>query len=197
VGKIFRRGLIAIAPITLTLALILWLFHTLESMFRPMMETIVGPCYYFPGLGILVSLVLIFLIGIVINSWLLQKVSQFGERLLQKIPFVKTLYSSIREMMSYFRSKESRKEGKVVVVEVLGMKLIGIVTREDFKEGPKGLAEEGEIAVYLPMSYQIGGYTVILPRSQVKPLSMTMEEGMRFTVTAGVLSKTQKQTFCE
>lgn len=191
-GKIFRRGLIAVAPIALTLALVLWLFNTLESMFRPMIEGVLGPSHYFPGLGILVAFVLIFLIGVVINSWLLQKTSDFGERLLQKIPLVKTLYGSIREMMSYFRSKESRKEGKVVLVEVLGMKLVGIITREDFSEGPKGLAEEGEVAVYLPMSYQIGGYTVILPRSKVKSISMTMEEGMRFTVTAGVLSQTKK-----
>lgn len=191
-GKIFRRGLIAIAPIALTLALVLWLFNTLESVFRPIIEGVLGPALYFPGLGILVALVLIFLIGVVINSWLLQKTSDFAEGLLKKIPFIKTLYGSIREMMSYFRSKESRKEGKVVVVELLGMKLVGIVTREDFKEGPTGLAEEGEIAVYLPMSYQIGGYTVILPKSKVKSISMTMEEGMRFTVTAGVLSQTKK-----
>lgn len=191
-GKIFKRGLIAIAPLALTLALILWLFNTLESIFKPLMEAIVGPSHYFRGLGILVSLVGIFFIGIVINSWVLQRLSKAFEALLKRIPFVKTLYNSIGEMMSYFHSKDNRKEGKVVLVEISGMKLVGIITREDFLDTPKGVAEEGDIAVYLPMSYQIGGYTVILPKSCVKPISMNMEEGMRFAVTAGVLTKSKK-----
>lgn len=191
-GKIFKRGLIAIAPLALTLALILWLFNTLESIFKPVMETIVGPSHYFRGLGILVSLVAIFFIGIIINSWVLQRLSKAFEALLKRIPFVKTLYNSIGEMMSYFHSKDNRKDGKVVLVEISGMKLVGIITREDFLDTPKGIAEEGDIAVYLPMSYQIGGYTVILPKSCVKHISMTMEEGMRFAVTAGVLTKSKK-----
>lgn len=191
-GKIFKRGLLAIAPIALTLVLLVWLFNTLESMFKPIVETVVAPCHYFKGLGILVALILIFIIGMLINSWLSQRISKMFERMLKRIPFVKTLYSSITEMMSYFRSKDNRKEGKVVMVEISGMKLLGIITREEFLDIPQGVAKEGDIAVYLPMSYQIGGYTVILPRSSVKPISMTMEEGMRFAVTAGVLSQTKK-----
>ncbi|MES2199731.1 MAG: DUF502 domain-containing protein [Chlamydiota bacterium] len=191
-GKIFKRGLIAIAPLALTLALVLWLFNTLESVFKPLMEYLVGSKHYFKGLGILISLLVIFLIGVVINNWVLQKISTAFETLLKRIPFVKTLYSSIGEMMGYFRSKDNRKEGKVVLVEINGMKLVGIITREDFLDTPKGLAEEGDIAVYLPMSYQIGGYTLILPKSCVKNISMTMEEGMRFAVTAGVLTQAKK-----
>lgn len=190
-GKIFKRGLIAIAPLALTLALVLWLFNAMEALFKPLMEVIVGP-HYFKGLGILVSLVVIFLIGVVINNWILQKISTAFESLLKRIPFVKTLYNSIGEMMSYFRSKDNRKEGKVVLVEINGMKLVGIITREDFLDTPKGLAEEGDIAVYLPMSYQIGGYTLILPKSCVKNIPMSMEEGMRFAVTAGVLTQSKK-----
>ncbi len=190
-GKIFKRGLIAIAPLALTLALVLWLFNTMEALFKPLMEAIVGP-NYFKGLGILVSLVVIFLIGVVINNWVLQKISTAFESLLKRIPFVKTLYNSIGEMMSYFRSKDNRKEGKVVLVEINGMKLVGIITREDFLDTPKGLAEEGDIAVYLPMSYQIGGYTLILPKSCVTKIPMSMEEGMRFAVTAGVLTQSKK-----
>ena len=191
VGKIFKRGLIAIAPLALTLALVMWLFNTMEALFKPLMVIIVGT-HYFKGLGILVSLVVIFLIGVVINNWVLQKVSTAFETLLKRIPFVKTLYNSIGEMMSYFRSKDNRKEGKVVLVEINGMKLVGIITREDFLDTPKGLAEEGDIAVYLPMSYQIGGYTLILPKTCVKNIPMSMEEGMRFAVTAGVLTQAKK-----
>ncbi len=191
-GKIFKRGMIALAPLALTLALLLWLFNALESMFRPPVEALIGKEYYFTGLGILVAFVLIFIVGIVLNSWLIQRVSRAGTALLTKIPLVKTIYNSIGEVMSYFRSTDARKDGQVVSVEIAGMNLVGLVTRDSFSDAPKGIAEEGDIAVYLPMSYQIGGYTVILPKSKVKPLPMTVEEGLRFTVTAGVLVHPKK-----
>ena len=191
-GKIFKRGMIAVAPLALTLVLILWLFNTLEALFKPPVEAVIGKSHYFTGLGIIVAFILIFIVGIIINSWLIQRMSKAAEALLNRIPFVKTLYNSIGEMMGYFRSKENRKEGQVVSVEIAGMKLLGLVTRDSFEGVPEGLAEEGDIAVYLPMSYQIGGYTVILPRSKVKKMDMTMEEGMRFAVTAGVLSQSKK-----
>lgn len=160
------------------------------------MIPLVGANHYFTGLGILVALLLIFLIGMAVNSWVMQKISIAGAALLGRIPLIKTLYNSLGEMMGYFRSKGGKKEGKVVIVEILGMKLLGIVMREEFVDAPKGVAEEGDVAVYLPMSYQIGGYTVILPKSKVTAVSMTVEEGMRFAVTAGVLGKSApgKQT---
>jgi uncharacterized membrane protein len=191
-GRIFKRGLIGLAPLALTIALILWLFNALEALFKPPIEAMIGKEHYFPGCGILVALILIFLAGLFINHWLIQRVYKLGESLLNRIPFVKTLYSSIGELMRCFRSKEKRSNEQVVVVEILGMKFVGLVTRDSFSDTPKGLGEEDDIAVYLPMSYQIGGYTVILPRSKVQVIDMTIEEGMRFTVTAGVLLKGKK-----
>ena len=192
-GKIFKRGLIAVAPVALTLVLLLWLFNTLEALFRPVVEGIVGPDYYFQGLGILVALVLIFFVGVGINNWLIQKCSKLVDSFLVKIPFVKTLYNSIGEMMTCFQGGGEQKAGQVVQVEIDGLKFLGLVTRDSLLDAPEGMSEEGEVAVFLPMSYQIGGYTVILPRSRVKKLPMTVEEGMRFAVTAGVLSHGKKQ----
>ena len=64
--------------------------------------------------------------------------------------------------------------------------MIGFVTRSDFSSLPAGIGEEGEIAVYLPLSYQIGGYTVIVPRSAVKPVNMSTHRAMGFVVTGGM-----------
>lgn len=191
-GSIFKRGLIAVAPLALTLALFFWFFNVLEGVFSVPIKALIGK-YYFSGLGILVALVLIFLVGTVINNWIIQKLSKAGEALLKKIPLVKTLYNSIGEMMSYFGSKENQKQGQVVLVEVDGMRLVGLVTRDSFEDLPSELGSQGDVAVYLPMSYQIGGYTIIVPKNRVTKLSMTVEEGMRFAVTAGVLSHPKKQ----
>lgn len=186
-GKIFKRGLIAIAPLAATIALVQWLFSTLEGVFSVPIKAIIGDQYYFRGMGIVVALFFIFLIGSIINNWIVQKISYYGEILLKKIPLVKTLYNSVGEMMSYFQSKETQKQGGVVVLEFQGIKLLGLVTRETFNDLAEGIGEEGDIAVFLPLSYQIGGHTVIVSRSKVKRIDMNMEEAMRFCVTAGML----------
>ena len=107
--------------------------------------------------------------------------------MLERIPLVKTIYGGIRDLMGFFqgRSKESGP-GNVVVVNVSGMKLLGFVTREDFRSLPSGIGEEGDVGVYLPMSYQIGGFTIFVPRSTLTAVDMSVEDAMRFTMTAGM-----------
>lgn len=192
-AKIFKRGLIAIAPLAATIALIQWLFSTLEGVFSIPIKAIIGEQHYFRGMGIVVALFFILLIGSVINNLVIQKISSLGEALLKKIPLVKTLYNSIGEMMSYFGSKDKQTQGAVVIVEIAGIKALGLVTRETFDELPSGISDEGDVAVFLPLSYQIGGHTIIVPRSRLKRIDMSVEDGMRFCVTAGVLAQPKKQ----
>jgi uncharacterized membrane protein len=66
------------------------------------------------------------------------------------------------------------------------MRLLGFITRSDFSDLPPGVGKEGEVAVYLPMSYQVGGYTILVPRSRVTAVDMSREEALRFLLTAGI-----------
>ena len=68
----------------------------------------------------------------------------------------------------------------------IDMRLLGFLTRSDFSDMAKGVGNEDEMAVYLPMSYQVGGYTVLIPRKRVTPVPMSREEAMRFVLTAGL-----------
>lgn len=190
--KIFMRGLFALAPIALTLALLLWLYHVLEGVFSIPIKAILGEEHYYIGSGVLLAFVLIFVIGAMLNSYLLRKLYELGENLMNRIPFVKTLYSSVRDLMKFFQADDAKKQGYVVSFELLGMRLIGLVTRESFDDLPEGIGEEDEVAVFLPMSYQIGGYMVMVPRKSLQKVSMTVEEAMRFVVTAGMLSHNKK-----
>ncbi len=185
-GKIFKRGLIAIAPLALAIVIVVWLLGTLEHAFRPPLKAILGEKLYVPGMGILVALILIFMVGSVINTFIIQKISKWADRLLARLPFFKIFYNSIGDMMNYFRPKD-REHGKMVIVEIEGTRRIGIVTREDFVGVAKGIEKEGEIAVFIPMSYQIGGFTILVHKSKVEPIAMSVEEGMRFIITGGVL----------
>jgi len=186
-GKIFKRGLIALTPVAISIAIIIWLFRTLEDIFRIPLQWLVGK-YYFPGMGLLVAFIFIFFVGIIINNFLIQKFTGLLDRIFTKIPFFKTLYNSIGDMMSYFKPKDPKKKGKMVVVEYDSMRFLAIMTREDYEDLPKGLGGEDYVTVFIPLSYQIGGSTVTVPRSFVKPIDMSIEQGMRFVVTAGILT---------
>ncbi|MDX8431411.1 MAG: DUF502 domain-containing protein [Candidatus Algichlamydia australiensis] len=186
-GKIFMRGLIAIAPIAITIAVLIWLLGFLEDLVSVPMKDLMGE-YYFPGLGILAALILIFFVGLIINNFLIQKIYSWGENLMTRIPLVKTLYGAVTDMMSFFNSKD-KKEGRVVALEWQGCRMLGLVTRENFEGLPQEVGSGDEVAVYIPLSYQIGGFTIMMPKSMLKPVPISVEEGMRFVVTAGAPGK--------
>jgi uncharacterized membrane protein len=79
---------------------------------------------------------------------------------------------------------------QVVAVTLPGTswRLLGFVTRAEFTDLPAGIGTASEVAVYLPMSYQVGGYTVIVPREAVRAIEMSREEAMKFILTAGLKS---------
>ncbi len=183
--KTFFRGFMAVLPIAITAALLIWFFDLIENNLGFLIKKIIGQAYYFPGLGIIVGLILVFIIGMVMNAWIVRKLYDIGEGWLQKIPLIKSLYGSVRDLMGFFGQKT---EGRVVMVSVMGVRVLGLVTREVFDGLPLGIGADNEIAVYLPMSYQIGGFTVMIPRSQVQPINMSVEGAMRFAVTAGMLT---------
>ena len=185
IKKIFMRGLVAVVPIAVTLALLIWVIMLTEQYSSIPIKKFIGRQYYYPGYGILLSLVTIFLVGSIINNWLIDKFYQLSDRFFSRIPLVKTLYRSVTDLMSFFKASEKERRESVVIVEIAGMKMVGLVTREKFNDLPKGVADKGDVAVFLPFSYQIGGYTVIMPRKNVKHVDMTVEEGLRFTMTAG------------
>ena len=186
-GKIFKRGLLAIIPVAVTIGILSWLYGLFENLLKNPLRHWLGK-YYFSGLGILVAFVLIFLIGVVVNNWLVQRLYHYFENLLQRIPLVKTLYKSICDLMSFFNRKEGQ-QGTVVLVDLGIVQMVGLLTRKDTSDLPLHLSSDEHVIVFVPLSYQIGGFTIRILRSQVVELNMTFEEAMRFVVTAGLLVK--------
>ena len=94
----------------------------------------------------------------------------------------------MRDFFDYFSPGKNKEFEQVVAVSIgdTGMQVIGFVSQAVPERLPEDFREEGSILVYLPLSYMIGGYAVLMPRSAVRPLDMSMEEAMRFTLTAGV-----------
>lgn len=190
IWKTFLKGLAALLPVGLTLYLLYWLALTAEKGLGPILKTVLPEHLYWPGMGLLAAIVLIFAMGIAVNAWLVQRLFALGEALLDRIPLVKSIHGALRDFMHFFsRDRQRENLNNAVAVTVGGVQLIGFQVRDDLNnllDRNNEVDPNDKVAVYLPMSYQIGGYTLLVSRSQVQPLKMGNEDAMRWILTAGL-----------
>jgi uncharacterized membrane protein len=188
ISGIFFQGLAITLPITLTIAVIYWLAVTAEHFLATIVQHLFPGWEYWPGLGILVAIVLVFLSGVLMRVWITRRVMASIEAFLDRIPIVKSIYGSIRDLSNLFSKDKKTGFQQVVAIRISEqVRLVGFLTMEDVSGSPfAGEGSDPIVGVYLPMSYQIGGYTVFLPKSLVEPLDMSVETAMRFTLTAGM-----------
>lgn len=186
--QMLKKGFFAIAPLAISLAIFIWLFSFLENTFKIPVIWIIGQSHYYPGMGLIFALVFLFLLGTVVNTFLAKKLTEWGERIIKKIPLLKTIYTAVQDFVDYFDTASKKEGSKVVMVTVHGMEIIGIVTKSDFSDSPE-FGDQKRIAVYFPMSYQIGGYTALCSEDQVKYIDMTVESALRFILTGGAKQK--------
>jgi uncharacterized membrane protein len=187
VWNILFKGLTAILPVGITIYLVYWLGVSIEKVLRPLILFVIPENYYWPGMGLVVGLVLLFFVGLAVNAWIVQRLIRMGERLLKRIPLVKSIYSALSDFMEYFSATRQQKDLKnVVLVTFNEARWIGFLTNEKVNEIPALAGSEGLVSVYLPMSYQIGGYTIYVPNSHVERIDMSVEDAMRLVLTAGL-----------
>jgi len=193
IGSVFLTGLIVLLPVTVTVVFLWWLLTSAEAFFGELIAPLLG-AWYRPGMGMVLGVALVFAVGLLAQLWIVRQLLGWGDALLERIPLIKTIYGGVRDLLGLFQGDQSQRFRKVVRVRLPNsdMHLIGFVTREDFTGLPPGIAGPDMVAVYFPMSYTIGGYTLLLPRAQVEPLDMSFEDAMRFTVTAGLSVHEQK-----
>jgi uncharacterized membrane protein len=187
-GKLFLKGMVVVVPSALTLAILWWLAKGSEQLLGGALARFLPSGWYVPGMGLIAALAITVLIGLLSHVLLFQKLFSLGEAFLNRLPLVKTLYSAIKDFIAYLSPDSNQAMSKVVLVRVPGQDFeqIGFVTREDFNSLPFMPTVADPVAVYLPMSYQIGGYTLFLPRSSLTPLDMSFEQGMKLVLTGAV-----------
>lgn len=179
-------GLITIVPVVLTFYLLYWLAVTTETALGGQLMRVLPDELYKPGLGVATGLAIAFLVGMLMNNYVVQRIFARGEQLFYRIPLVKMIYPALRDFMDYFSPKKKKDYQQVVVLTLAGMKVVGLVTHADMARLPKGFNDDDHLLVYLPMSYMLGGYTVLVPRTAVEPVDMSMDDAMRFVLTAGL-----------
>ena len=194
--KIFISGLVAFLPMAVTIYIVYAGISIVENLLGSFLRQMLPANAYYPGFGFLTTIVLIFLLGLMLNNLLTAGLLKKLQEKLTEIPLFKVVYSPLRDLMNLFsEGKHKNNLQKVVIVEFEGgKKALGLVTREHFADiGLDKATTADRIAVYFPMSYGLGGYTLLVNKSEVFPVDLPVEKAMSLALTAWIKTESQNK----
>jgi uncharacterized membrane protein len=208
VAKIYRlfiKGLFAVLPILITVNLVLWLTGFAEDIFAEPLQQFLPKALYIKGMGVLLGFGIIILVGAMVNNYLTSQFLNWMQGYLQKIPFIKTIYNPIRDILNLFDGESSSGLQRVVLVNFPALngaaggnqgeesiEMLGLVTRDRFNDLEISGLDGSRIAVYIPFSYAMGGYTIIVPKSRVRETKINAQEALKLAITGWVKAKNQE-----
>lgn len=182
----FLRGLMALLPLGLTVYLLYALVVWSEALAMRLIRPFVGD-FYLPGLGLLLGTGAVVFTGFLLSTRLTARLLSWVELPFTNIPVVKSIYSSLKSFADYFSPQHQDGDAQqVVILRLPGQELevVGLITRNHLRGLPPGFLPGDRVAVYLPMGYMIGGYTLFVPRDWLTPIDMSVEEAMRSSLIA-------------
>ncbi len=189
----FFQGLIILAPIVITVWAVVSLFNFVDSILPNLLQTLfpdwIGLDQYgypkrIPGLGFLVVIGIVLLVGYVSSSFIVGRLVDLFDKILERTPGIKFIYSTVKDFFEAFAGNK-RKFDKAVLVSIESNDIwqIGFITQQEVKEF--GLAEY--VAVYLPQSYGFAGHLYFVKRERVRLLTdISSADAMKFAISGGV-----------
>jgi len=179
----FFQGLIYIAPLSITIYILMKGFLYIDGILRDFVTQYLG--FYTVGLGILVMLAGLTVIGFLGSTIIFKPFLVVFDRIISRAPLIKIIYTSVKDLLSAFVGQKKKFSEPVLLRESKNSDLekIGFITVHDLTR--LGIPE-GKVAVYLPYSYNVAGMLVIVPVENVTPLHANPTDVMKFVVSAGV-----------
>ncbi len=198
IQKIFISGLVTFLPMAVTIYIVYAGVSIVENLLGSFLRSVLPPNAYYPGFGFLTTIILIFLLGLMLNNLLTASLLKNLQEKLTEIPFIKVVYSPLRDLMNLFSNgKNNSSLQKVVLVDFAdGKKALGLVTRENFSDiGVESQLTAGRIAVYFPMSYGLGGYTLLVSKAEIVPVDIPVEKAMSLALTAWIKTDSSARNY--
>lgn len=179
--KTFLNGLLAFLPIFVTVYAIYYFGLWLDRFSSEVVHAVAPELPYVPGFGIVVGIGSILILGVLVSSGLTRWIYNLIEIPLKHLPVVKELYVALKQLTEFLKPDNARHGDQVVSVRHpdFAVSMVGLLMRRDVDDLDDGIASGDYVAVYLPLSYQIGGYTLFMPRDWVTPVDMSVEKAMR------------------
>jgi uncharacterized membrane protein len=189
IQKIFVSGLISFLPIAVTIYIVFAGVTIVDSLLGSVVRRFLPPEAYLPGFGFLATLLLIFLLGLLLNNFVTAGLFRKIQEKLTEVPLINVVYSPLRDLMNLFGSGQTQNQlKKVVLVKVSeGKHVLGLVTREHFDDLKLEVAlSTTKVSVYIPMSYGLGGYTLLIDKNQLEPFDIPVEKAMSLALTGWI-----------
>lgn len=203
-SKIFRRyilaGLVVWLPIVVTFIVLRFVIELLDktmallpNAYRP--DTLLG--VHIPGLGVILSLLIIFLTGIIATNYFGQRLVDFGEKILARIPLVRSIYNASKQVIHALFASNSQAFRKVLLVEYprKGMWSIAFLTGSTDGSVISSHTEEEMISLFIPTTPNpTSGFLIMVPKNEAIEMSMTVDEALKFIISLGVMQPTTAVT---
>lgn len=185
IARTFLRGLLAFLPVFLTVYSMIYFVGWLNRACNHAIAWVWPAAPDLPGLGIMLALAAIFILGALVSARVTRRLFALLETPLRKTPVVKELYTALKQLTTLFAADDPGAAGKVVSVSLPDVEgsMVGLLMRSDVETLDDTIAAGEMVAVYLPMSYQIGGFTVFVPAAWVQEVDMSVEAAMRNALT--------------
>ncbi len=180
--RYFLQGLILFIPLIITVFILVKLFDFFAGLFSFVgfsENTILNTV-----LGLLLTLGTIALMGLLASSYVFKQVFSFFEDKLEHAPFIRHIYSPVKDFTNAFVGNKKKFSRPVLVTTNVsaGIEEIGFITQEDLSD----FKIKNKVAVYLPYSYSLSGKLLIVPVENIKPLDANAADAMKFVVSGGV-----------
>ena len=187
VKQLFINGLFAILPIVVTIYVLYLVVSFLDNILGGFVELIIGKSI--PGVGLVASIGLIIFMGFIVTNYLGSKLVKLGEKLLEKIPIISNIYFGVKQIINAFSIQGKEMFNKVVLVEYprKGTYALGFITGECKGEVQDRTSAE-LINVFIPTTPNpTSGMLILVPNEEIIYLDMSVEEGLKLIVSAGIV----------
>ena len=188
--KYFITGLLVVVPVTVTVLVLRSILSWIDSILGDIPTYVIG--IRFPGLGIITLILFILAIGFISANYFGNRIIQYWDELMQKLPLVRGVYSTVKQVMETFSVKHNFHGVALVEYPRAGCYSIGFVT-SDVAGGHVGLSGNYQ-TVFVPTTPNpTAGFLLILPVADVHHLDMSVEQGMKFIISLGLVSLSERE----
>ncbi len=177
----FLAGILTIVPVGITVLILVWIFNAIDGILQPIIRTAFGRTI--PGVGFVLTIILIYLAGVIASNVLGKRLIRYGESLLKKVPVFKQFYSGVKQILESFSSPDKTGFMQVVLIEFprKGMQAIGFVTNEFSNSSGEKL-----LNIFIPTAPNpTSGFLQIVKEEEIIRTRLSVDEAIRMVVSAG------------
>lgn len=185
--KYFLSGVLVVVPVILTFLVIRFLFEAIDGLLQPVLHELLG--YFIPGLGVVTTVLLILLAGILSRNYVGKFLYRLGDNILAKLPLTRPIYSAAKQLIEAIASDESGVFQETGLVEYPRKGVFALCFVSHRFQLTKNGKTRDMVSVFVPSTpTPVSGMVIIVPPEEVTLLDMTVEEGIKFLVSGGVAS---------